>query len=359
MHTILDDLQSDVPEVDKVSLERLANVNPSLLENIKETAQQNMQSSAGSRKDDKRAAMAPQKNDERPAFLDDLRSPEMIARSMAWKEHEKNVLAEAAAVTQALQEGAEESYKETYTQGEAMEMTQVIATASAVATFLAQAVERIHQDELAGRHQQAGSGQTTQVLGRPSGVQLDPALFTNEGVKQRNMAVVAFLYEVGLPFLSSADGRRFRTQLALSKHLDALFKRTQLEKSMTRAEERGWYLTDAAWQRKAEEAAPATDALTTTSTEVTTEDGYDPEKSTMPADENHDRCAICGLNFKMFFDNDNGIYMYKNCREIEVLNDEVALNDSENMMVHVTCWRALGSPEVLTMDQALQDTVRH
>jgi pre-mRNA cleavage complex 2 protein Pcf11 len=358
MHNILDDLQSDVPEVDKVSLERLANVNPSLLENIKETAQQNMQSSPG-RRDGKLAATTPQKNDERPAFLADLRSPEMIQRSMAWKEHEKNVLTEAAAVTQALREGAEQSYKDRYTQGEAIEMTQVIATASVVATFLAQAVERINQDELAGRHQLAVSGQATQVLGRPSGVQLDPTLFTNEGVKQRNMAVVALLYEVGLPFLSSADGRRFRTQLELSKHLDALFKRTQLEKSMTRAEERGWYLTDAAWQRKVEEAAPSADVSNTDTEAVLTEDGYDPEKSTMPADENHDRCTICGLNFKMFFDNDNGIYMYKNCRGMEVLNDEVALDDSENMLVHVTCWRALGSPEVLTMDQALQDTVRH
>ena len=65
--------------------------------------------------------------------------------------------------------------------------------------------------------------------------------------------------------------------------------------------------------------------------------------------------VVCGINFKMFFDNDNGMYMYKNCREVEVLNDDdVALNASEQMLVHVTCWRGLGSPAVLNMDQALR-----
>jgi pre-mRNA cleavage complex 2 protein Pcf11 len=76
---------------------------------------------------------------------------------------------------------------------------------------------------------------------------------------------------------------------------------------------------------------------------------------TMPADESRDRCVICGINFKMFFDNENGIYMYNNCREIEVLNDDAAEKESESMLVHITCWRGLGSPPVLTMDQALQE----
>jgi pre-mRNA cleavage complex 2 protein Pcf11 len=61
----------------------------------------------------------------------------------------------------------------------------------------------------------------------------------------------------------------------------------------------------------------------------------------------------------MFFDNEDGIYKYKNCREIEVQLDEVALDDSESKFIHVSCWRALGSPDDLTMDQVLQDNVQH
>jgi hypothetical protein len=57
----------------------------------------------------------------------------------------------------------------------------------------------------------------------------------------------------------------------------------------------------------------------------------------------------------MFFDNDDGIYKYSNSREIEVMNDEAAAQASEEMLVHVTCWRNLGSPESLYIDQTLQE----
>ena len=83
------------------------------------------------------------------------------------------------------------------------------------------------------------------------------------------------------------------------------------------------------------------------------DDDADPDTFTMPADESRDRCAICGINFKMFFDNEDGIYKYSNCREIEVLNDEAAVTDSEDMLVHVTCWRNLGSPELLNAEQII------
>lgn len=80
----------------------------------------------------------------------------------------------------------------------------------------------------------------------------------------------------------------------------------------------------------------------------------DPNSFTVPADESRDRCLICGINFGMFFDQDEGEWMYKNCKEVNVLNDDTAINESEDVFVHVTCLRGLGSPEHLTMDQVLQ-----
>lgn len=354
MQNVLDDMQRDVTERDKLSLERLADIHPDLLGKIKETAQENMQMSSSNNQ-----MSGKSQKSSLPDFFTETRSPEMLERVAAWNDNAKDVLKEAKDATDALSEELKKAYQERYTQAGAMEMTQHVATASAVATFLSQAVEMIQQDK------EAQKTDRKVVAGASSGFRVDPALFTNEGVKQKNTAVVGLLYEVGLPFQSSADGRRFRTQLELSKHLDALFKRAQLEKSITRAEERGWYISDGAWQGQKEEAAPqmAVGMSTTASYEAATPnaDGYNPETSTMPADESRDRCAICGLNFKMFFDNEDDIYQYRNCREIEVLNDDdVALNESEQMLIHVTCWRALGSPEVLTMDQALvSNTVRH
>ena len=353
MDNILEDMQKDVPEREKVSLERLAEVNPKLLGNIKEIAHENLRSAPGS---NGTIATSSKKDENRlPAFFTETRSPTMIQYTASWKEHNMDVFKEAKIATDGISNHVENVYKGRYTQNEALEVTEFAATASAVATFLTRVVEMMQEDEAAKKTN------PKMVSGPSSGFRVDPALFTNEGIKQKNTAVVGILYEVGLPFQSSADGRRFRTQMELSKHLDALFKRAQIEKSITRAEERGWYVSDAAWQGEAEDTA--TQGLDMSSandpTATAAEDGYDPETSAVPADENRDHCVVCGLNFKMFFDNEDGIYQYKNCREIEVLNDEVALNESESMLVHVSCWRALGSPEVLTMDQALQDTVRH
>lgn len=136
---------------------------------------------------------------------------------------------------------------------------------------------------------------------------------------------------------------------------------SRLEKSMERTEERGWYVDGSVWTG---EASAADVAIATESrTEVAAADvssisdaDKDPASFIMPADESRDRCVVCGINFKMFFDNEDGIYMYNNCREIEVLNDDAAEKESESMLVHVTCWRGLGSPEILTSDQALQET---
>ena len=59
----------------------------------------------------------------------------------------------------------------------------------------------------------------------PGFYSIDRSLFTNDGIKKLSMAIVGLLYEIGLPFVSSADGKRFATQLELSNHLDSLFKR--------------------------------------------------------------------------------------------------------------------------------------
>lgn len=92
---------------------------------------------------------------------------------------------------------------------------------------------------------------------------------------------------------------------------------------------------------------------------VNTETEANPDSFTELADENRDRCVICGLNFKMYFDNDDGVFKYKNCREIEVLNDETAIKESEEMLVHVSCWRNMGCPPQLYPEQALKEFMKH
>jgi pre-mRNA cleavage complex 2 protein Pcf11 len=127
---------------------------------------------------------------------------------------------------------------------------------------------------------------------------------------------------------------------------------------MARTEERGWYCLDRVWTKESKEEETDNNALTaskSTAAAGTSEDDADPDSFTEVADESRDKCTVCGLKFNMFFDNDDGVYKYRNCHEIEVVNDDVAENESEMMLVHVTCWRGLGSPSTLDIDQTLRD----
>ena len=84
-------------------------------------------------------------------------------------------------------------------------------------------------------------------------------------------------------------------------------------------------------------------------------DSNNAESTNVHADENRSRCVVCGNPFVMYFDQEEGAYMYKDCREIDLLNDEAAEEESEKVLVKIRCLQGLGSPEFLTSDQVLQN----
>ena len=367
MQEVLDDLQSDEQdELNKVSLERLAAIDPDLLIKIKQTAEDSLRNGSGPSSSGRTATSNETKkpNDEL-SFLEESRSVATIERSNAWEKTSINFLKDSQDIIASLNHLVRESagIDKRYTQAEAVEMTGALATAAVTATLLTNYLQQVKDLEDSRKKKKTttsltGGGGGAQSAAR-SFFQIDKDLFTNDGVKKLNEAIVGLLYEIGLPFVSSADGRRFATQLELSQHLDALFRKGQLEKTMASTQERGWYESEETWsgESKAQDAASGAAEISEGDNAVgpqnEDDDNRDPESFTTPADESRDRCAICGINFKMFFDNEDGMYKYTNAREIEVLNDEAAAKESEEMLVHVTCWRNLGSPEVLTADQTI------
>jgi pre-mRNA cleavage complex 2 protein Pcf11 len=376
MQVILDDLQSDEQdELNKVSLERLAAIDPDLLIKIKRTAEDSVRSgtsehAGGGCGGDGMSSITNEPKATRNvlSFLIETRTPETIRRSQTWENASTNYVKDSHAIIASLNHLVRESASmvERYTQSEAIEMTGDLAAASVVATLLTNSLQQLK--DLEDKSKKKKKSKTTltgsqRVIGASqssarSFFAIDKSLFTNEGVKNLNEAVVGILYDIGLPFISSVDGRRFATQLDLSRHLDALFKKGQLEKTMPTTQERGWYDDTATWCGQGQETKTIERPLGVEgdngSDGPTTEEGkQDPDRFTTPADESRDRCVICGINFKMIFDNDDGIYKYSNAREIEVLNDEAAATESEQMLVHVTCWRNLGCPEILTADQTI------
>lgn len=228
MQTILDDLQSDVQdELEKVSLERLASIDADLLIKIKRTAEDSLRNgSAGGMTSNSKATSS--SNTNTLAFLQETRTPQSIERSQTWAKVKIDYKKEAHDMIAALRHLVMEESKsdETYTQKEAIELTNSLGAAGAMATALTSALEEIRDDEkksAAGVSILAGGGNSKNTSAAFYAV--DRSLFTNDGIKKKNMAIIGLLYEVGLPFVSSADGRRFVTQLELSNHLDALFKK--------------------------------------------------------------------------------------------------------------------------------------
>ena len=233
MQQILDDLQSDVQdELEKVSLERLASIDPDLLAKIKNTAEESLRSGGPTGDNGTKSHHA---EPDVLSFLVESRSLETIERSKAWEKLKINHLKEAhdliASLQHLVRDGSSSEMR--YTQSEAIEMTSAVAVAACTATILTNALHQLQQDDDddGGRkkHDIPLFGSNPFNRGTEQSyrgyVTIDKKLFTSKGVRKKNDAVIGLLYEVGLPFVSSSDGRRFATQLELSKHLDALFKR--------------------------------------------------------------------------------------------------------------------------------------
>ena len=374
MQVVLDDVQSDeTDELKKVSLERLAEINPDLLVEIKKAAESLMEQETISAKGDISNPITVDGVEESTSSLfNDLRQPHDIDRSKEWDAlginylNSSNICIKKLLNTVRLSTTSASSDPEHEQDGESLvDIEKLLGTASASVSALTQSLERLKTQEknkgfisfTAGPLNSSlpGSLPTFYRTTKSSTKTIDPAKFTNEGLKEKNEAVIASLYEGGLPFVCSADGRRFATQIEQSNHLDELFRRNQLEKTMERTDERDWYESESKWCRRITSNSVSDKDAAVLNDENQSSDERDPDSYVMTADESKDRCAICGINFNMHFDQDEGEWKYKNCREIEVLNDDVAEEESEMMYVHVTCQRNLGV-DILTRDQVqIQD----
>jgi pre-mRNA cleavage complex 2 protein Pcf11 len=368
MQAVLDDVQADeTNELKKVSLERLADINPDLLVEIKRAAEgiikQERSLGIG---DDSRPIPLDGIDDLVPQLFTEIRSPQDIERCNEWEKLDLNYLQSSnESIKKLLYVVRTGTATMTQTTNRCANATKLLGSTSAAASTLSLMMNRLKtQDKNKGfvpftagpiNNNLPGALPTFYRNTMISTQAIDPAKFTNEGLKEKNESVIARLYDGGLPFICSADGRRFSTQREHSRHLDELFRKNQLEKAMERTDERDWYTPENMWCRRAVSDDEGDQMDTFANDDVVkADDNVDPRTCVVFADESRDTCVICGSKFEMDFDQDEGEFKYRNCREIEVLNDDVAEKESESMLVHVTCLRGLGSPELLTIDQVLQ-----
>ena len=367
MQLLLDEVQSTgVDELEKVSLERLADINPDLLQQLKEAAieEQNQQH--------QQQLSTTNPSNTSPMFV----SPPLSE----WSKLNLNHLEKSHDLIASLQRHVRSANEMTVVKSQLDDTIHLYASVSASAQLLTDMLQTLKDGTslgfLPGQNNTSSGGGIGSGSGGGGGgggsrrrrkrySLVKKENFTNEGIRQHNDAVIAQLYEVGLPFVCSADGKRFASQLELSQHLDSLFRKSQLEKQMAKTtEERGWYIVESVWMTLGRKDAVApTDqqmlsdagAGATALADASMTEANRTIPTTVIADESRDRCLLCGINFAMFFDQEDGEWKYKNCIEKSVEQDDGPTMDEkdelENVLVHVTCWEGLGSPECLTPDQ--------
>ena len=354
MQILLDEVQADgVDELEKVSLERLADINPSLLQQIKEGAEMELQ-------DNKNQA---QSSGQQQCSSIGTTSNNMSAAPAApiseWSKLKLNHLEKSHDLVASLQRHVRSaSQQTTVVKSEVDNTVHLYASVSASAQLL---TDMLHQWKVQQENGTwFGIGEDNSASRRKRRYSLvKKEKFTTEGIKEHNDAVIARLYEVGLPFVCSADGRRFATQIELSNHLDALFRKNKLEKTMETTEERGWYVEEKAWEGGVTVDITMSNVEDEAEVDPAAEDAEDDiaaSSNTVIADETRDRCILCGINFAMFFDQDDGEWKYRNCVEKDLeVNDGPTMDEeeAEAKLVHYSCWKGLGSPAFLTADQVL------
>lgn len=227
MQLLLDEAQSEgVDELDKVSLERLAEINPDLLAEIKTAAQEIVASGGGGAGNGKGSAASGGRWSPpiASANFNETRPDDIIARAAEWDKLKLDHLEKAHDSISKLQQHVRAgctAQRQYATEEEFQAQMGLLVSASAGARYLTTMLEALKvQEETKG----TADTDASKTGGRFTSGAIDKSEFTRDGVKKKNPSVIARLYDGGLPFVCASDGRRFATQLELTKHMDVLFK---------------------------------------------------------------------------------------------------------------------------------------
>jgi pre-mRNA cleavage complex 2 protein Pcf11 len=230
MQRLLDEAQAaeGVSELDKVSLDRLAEMNPGLLAEIKAAAQDIVASGGGGDGGGGAGSADGGANGGRfsptvsSANFNETRPDEIVARAADWDRLSLDHLEKAHESISSLQQHVRAgctSQRQYASEEDFRKHMGLLVSASAGARLLTGMLEALKVQE-----ESKGSDGGGKVGGKFTSGAIDKSEFTRDGLKKKNPAVIARLYDGGLPFVCASDGRRFATQQELTKHMDVLFK---------------------------------------------------------------------------------------------------------------------------------------
>ena len=143
----------------------------------------------------------------------------------------------------------------------------------------------------------------------------DAGELTTESVKVRRESSWWPLYG-GLPFVCEGLGRRFRTLEDKAAFLRGV------------GEAKGW---EGGWCGEGWELAEELEAREAKVKED--EEEVKEERTTFPADESRPNCRICGLPFVSYYDDEEGAFMFQDCVEVAVEEEDEAVEEEKVLVM--------------------------
>jgi pre-mRNA cleavage complex 2 protein Pcf11 len=205
MQLLLDEVQSTgVDELDKVSLERLADINPDLLQQIKDAAmeeqkqqhQQQQQSSSSS---------TVSGGGIKSSLVSTIHPTSSSSSSSDWSKLNLNHLEKSSSLIASLQRHVRSANGITILSNQVDDTVHLYASVSASAQILTTMLQQfkdgtsnlLHMNDEDDDNKQSKRKRRYSIVKKEN--------FTNDGVRKRNDAVISQLYEVGLPFVLPMD----------------------------------------------------------------------------------------------------------------------------------------------------------
>ncbi len=153
--------------------------------------------------------------------------------------------------------------------------------------------------------------------------------FTTEGLLNGGVGDAVYHLYNALPFQSAADGKRFGSQGALAAHLDKLYKVGQMIKKGEVEGGIGWYKDEDEWCSAAEEKKEDQGGEEEEKRKEAEELAKDKaSRIDAEPNESRGTCMVCGQKFKAVYDDETGGFYFDDCREV-VVEEETGFESGE------------------------------